>query len=139
MPENEIHTVRAWLKRWRIQVLFRTVKQELGMLNCHSPNENQIHAHMTLLFTAETLIQYILWEQKTAGKEDCTHGQVIRNLLCIRCRTRQAARQNEQDSIVIDLDTPAQHFARLISKLWPKTLDLRWFDPDDTQLLRTTA
>ena len=79
----------AWLKRWRIEVLFRPAKQELGMLTCHLPNENHIHAHMTLLFTAETLIQYITWKQKTTGDEDCTHGQVIRNLLCIPCCTHQ--------------------------------------------------
>lgn len=131
--------IGAWLKRWRIEVLFRTAKQELGMLNCHSPNENHIHAHLTLLFTAETLVRYISWEQKTAGQGDCTHGQVIRNLLCIRCRTRQAARLNEQDSITIDLDTPAKQFARLIRKFWPRRLELRWFEPVDTQLLRATA
>nr|WP_235587121.1 transposase [Ferroacidibacillus organovorans] len=115
----------AWLKRWRIEVLFRTAKQELGMLNCHSSNENHIHAHMTLLFTAETLVRYITWQQKTAGEEDCTHGQVIRNLLCIRCRTRQATRKNEQDSIMIDLDTPAKKFARLIRDFWPTKLEMR--------------
>lgn len=84
------------------------------MLNCHSPNENHIHAHLTLLFTAETLIRHLLWEQrKTVGKEDCTHGQVIRNLLCIRCRSHRVARTNKQDSITIDLDTGAKEFARL--------------------------
>jgi len=88
--------IAAWLKRWRIEVLFRTAKQELGILNCHSPNENHIHAHLSLLFTAETLVRYITWQQKTANEEDCIHGQVIRNLLCIRCRVRQAARRNEQ-------------------------------------------
>ena len=129
----------AWLKRWRIEVLFRTAKQELGMLNCHSPNENHIHAHMSLLFTAETLIRYIAWEQKTAGEEDCTHGQVIRNLLCIRCRTRQAVRRNETGSITIDLDTPAKPFARLIQKYWPTRLELRWFEPTHVQILRATA
>ena len=131
--------MRAWLKRWRIEVLFRTAKQELVMLNCHSPNENHIHAYITLLFMAGTLVRYILWEQKTAGEEDCTHSQVIRNLLCIRCRTRQVAQQNEQDLIVIDLDTPAKHFARLIRKFWPTTLDLRWFEPVNTHFLRATA
>ncbi|MCY0892590.1 MAG: transposase [Acidibacillus sp.] len=86
----------AWLRRWNIEILFRTAKQELGMLNCHSPNENHVHAHLTLLFTAETLILYLLWEQrKTAGEEDCTHGEVIRNLLCIRCHTRRANRRKD--------------------------------------------
>ena len=66
------------------------------MLNCHSPSENHIYAHLTLLFTAETLIRYLQWEQrKTAGEEDCTHGQVIRNLLCIRCRTLQKVKRME--------------------------------------------
>ncbi|MCF8568617.1 transposase [Alicyclobacillus tolerans] len=129
----------AWLKRWRIEVLFRTAKQELGMLSCHSPNANHIHAHLTLLFTAETLVRYIAWQQTTAGEEDCTHGEVIRNLLCIRCRTRQAVRFNEKGSIVIDLDTPAKCFARLIHKLWPTTLELRWFEPTNAQLLGATA
>ncbi|MDP9728545.1 hypothetical protein [Alicyclobacillus tolerans] len=109
------------------------------MLNCHSPKENHIHAHMTLLFTAETLVRYITWQQKTAGEEDYTHGQVIRHLLCIRCRARQATRQNEQNSIKVDLDTPAERFARLIRKFWPTTLELRWFEPTNAQLLRATA
>ncbi|WP_206881850.1 transposase [Alicyclobacillus mali (ex Roth et al. 2021)] len=130
----------AWLKRWRIEVLFRTAKQELGMLNCHSPNQNHIHAHMTLLFTAETLVRYLVWEQrKTADEEDCTHGQVIRNLLCVRCHARQAARTNEPDLIVIDLDAAARHCASLIDKFWPKRLELTWFDPENNQLLRATA
>ncbi len=109
------------------------------MLNCHLPNENHIHAHMTLLFTAETLVRYITWEQKTAGEEDCTHGEVIRNLLCIRCRTRQAARFNEKGLIAIDLDTTAERFARLIDKYWPSKLELRWFEPVNDQLLGATA
>ncbi len=138
--DSSSEVMGAWLKRWRIEILFRTAKQELGMLNCHSTSENHIHAHLTLLLTAETLIRYLLWQQrKTAGEEDCTHGQVIRNLLCIRCRTRQAARTNEPDSIVIDLDTVARRFARLIRKFWPAQLELRWFEPTNTQLLRATA
>lgn len=130
----------AWLKRWNIEILFRTAKQELGMLNCHSPNENHVHAHLTLLFTAETLIRYLQWEQrKTAGEEDCTHGQVIRNLLCIRCRTLVKGRRNENPSISLDLDIEAKRFARVIRKLWPPNLEMRWFYPVETQLLGSTA
>ncbi|GMA62840.1 transposase [Alicyclobacillus fastidiosus] len=131
----------AWLRRWNIEILFRTAKQELGMLNCHSQNENHIHAHLTLLFTAETLIRYLLWAQrKTAGKEDCTHGQVIRNLICIRCHTRRVHSRNKPDSITLDLDTVAKDFARLIRRLWPPNLEIGWFCPFSTnQLLGTTA
>ncbi|WP_181363132.1 hypothetical protein [Acidibacillus sulfuroxidans] len=64
---------------------------------------------------------------------------MIRNLLCIRCRIRQVARQNEQDSIMLDLDTQAKDFARLIHKFWPTKLELGWFEPTNTQLLRVTA
>lgn len=130
----------AWLRRWNIEVLFRTAKQKLGMLDCHSDNENHIHAHLTLMFTAETLIRYLLWEQrKTAGEEDCTHGQVIRNLLCIRCHIRLVARKNEPNSILIDLDTEAKRFATFIYSFWPPFLKLQWCYPANNQLLRVTA
>jgi hypothetical protein len=118
----------AWLKRWNIEVLFRTAKQELGMSNCHSASENHIHAHFTLLFTAETLVRYLLWtERKTAGEDDCTHGQVIRNLLCIRCQISRNVTEQRQQSITIDIDTVANRFARIIDKLWPTTLEVGWF------------
>jgi hypothetical protein len=130
----------AWLRRWNIEILFRNAKQELGMLNCHSPNENHIHAHLTLLLTAETLIRYLQWAQrKTAGEEDCTHGQVIRNLLCIRCRTLVKGRRNGNPSIFLDLDIEAKRFARVIRELWPPHLELRWFEPTESQLLASTA
>lgn len=36
---------------------FSTLLQELGMLNCHSLNENDIHAHLTLLFVVDSLLR----------------------------------------------------------------------------------
>ena len=96
----------AWLRRWNIEILFRTAKQELGMLNCHSPNENHIHAHLTLLFTAETLIRYLLWEQRrTEGKEDCTHGQVIRTPYLspvMECLYKQQLKSAARDFVPVE-------------------------------------
>lgn len=133
----------VWLRRWNIEILFRTAKQELGMLNCHSTDENHIDAHFTLLFTAETLLRYLVWQQrKTAGKEDCTHGQVVRNLLCIRCRIPRNVGSDKQHSITLDIDTEAKGFARLIDKFWPPTLELGWFcpsEPADNHYLGSTA
>ena len=39
----------VYSKRWRIEVLFRRAKQDLGMANCHSVTENHHHAHLQLL------------------------------------------------------------------------------------------
>lgn len=56
MPHAEVTVTYA--KRWRIEVFYRMVKQELGLTNCHSRSEASHFAHMELLFTAETLLCY---------------------------------------------------------------------------------
>jgi len=48
----------VYVKRWRIEVFYRTVKQELGLTNCHSRSEEAHFTHMELLFTVETLLCY---------------------------------------------------------------------------------
>jgi hypothetical protein len=40
----------AYVKRWRIEVFFRTAKQELGMTECHSTTEVHHHAHYGITF-----------------------------------------------------------------------------------------
>jgi hypothetical protein len=133
--------LKAWLKRWRIEVLFRAAKQDLGMLTCHSPSVSHAHAHLTLLFTAETLVRYLVWkDQKAEGQEDGTHGQVIRQLLCIRCRLRQVRSTTVEHPLTIHLDIVANRFATLIRDLWPPTLELGWFAPQSSkQYLGSTA
>jgi hypothetical protein len=57
---NEV--VQTYVKRWRIEVFFRTAKQELAFEKCHSESEAHHHAHFELLFAAETLLAVALFE-----------------------------------------------------------------------------
>ena len=72
-----VEVVQNYKRRWSIEVFFRNAKQELGLNNCHSTKENHIHAHLSILFTAEALVRFAQWKynhQKTDMKEEITHG-----------------------------------------------------------------
>ncbi|UUZ84613.1 transposase [Paenibacillus sp. P26] len=40
--------VQIYAKRWRIEVFFRAVKQELAFAKCHSESEAHHHAHFSI-------------------------------------------------------------------------------------------
>lgn len=116
-------------KRWRIEVFFRTAKQELGFEQCHSASEAHQHAHMEMLFTAETLLACALWQlnkEKTSDDEGYTHGEMVRGLFHTRCQVRS---RNHKGSvrIYIDFDTEVRRFASLISSYWPRELLMSWW------------
>src|SRR5690554_2416298 len=54
--------VSVYKQRWSVETLFRNGKQELGLNDCHSTDENHIHAHLSLLFVAESLIRFAQWD-----------------------------------------------------------------------------
>ena len=63
-----VEVVQNYKRRWSIKVFFRNAKQELGLNNCkNSTNENHIHAHLSILFMAESLVRFAQWKyhQKT--------------------------------------------------------------------------
>lgn len=59
VPEDVVQT---YAKRWRIEVFFRAVKQELAFEKCHSESEAHHHPHFELLFAAETLLAVALFD-----------------------------------------------------------------------------
>jgi IS4 transposase len=61
--------VQTYVKRWRIEVFFRTAKQELAFEKCHSESEAHHHAHFELLFAAETLLAVALFELNKGKNE----------------------------------------------------------------------
>jgi hypothetical protein len=88
----------AYTKRWRIEVFFRTAKQELGLSQCHSTTEAHHHAHFELLFAAETLLNYAHWQgnkEKTSDDEGYTHGEMVRGLFHTRCQVRMKTLKGE--------------------------------------------
>jgi transposase len=101
-------------------------KQELGLHNCHSTNENHIHAHLSLLFVAECLVRFAQWEinEKTGSKEEVTHGQVVELLFHTRCEVSAKSK----DSIQIYLDMGSRMFASFFQKYWPNYFIMNWFD-----------
>lgn len=118
--------VQVYKKRWSVEVFFRNGKQELGLNDCHSTNENHIHAHLSLLMVAESLVRYAQWtyNDKTDMKEEVTHGQVVAFLFHTRCEVSARSK----DSIQVYFDMTAQRFASFFSKYWPSYLRMQWFD-----------
>mgnify|MGYP001388090595 FL=1 len=133
-------------KRWRIEVFFRTAKQELGFEKCHSTSEAHQHAHMELLFATETLLSYALWQvnKEKTSDESSTHGEMVQGLFHTRCQVRSRNHKGIE-RIYIDCDTEVRRFARLISLYWPKTLPMSWWpvyssiDSHNYQLISRTA
>lgn len=118
--------VQVYKNRWSIEVFFRNGKQELGLNDCHSTDENHIHAHLSLLIVAETLIRYAQWiyNTKTGMEEEVTHGQVVAFLFHTRCEVHARGK----DNIQVYFDMTAQRFARFFNTYWPDDLNMKWFD-----------
>jgi hypothetical protein len=105
----------AYVKRWRIEVFYRTVKQELGLTNCHSQSEASHFAHIELLFTAETLLCYARWECNKEGAEEAlSHCEMVRYLFNASHRICCYEQQ-----IQVYFDTTGDRFSRFIEKFWP--------------------
>lgn len=123
---------QTYAKRWRIEVFFRSAKQELAFEKCHAQSEAHHHAHFELLFTTETLLAVALFELnkgKTSDDEGYTHGEMVRGLFHTRCQVRLNNRKGHQ-RISIDCDTHVQQFSRLIDLFWPDHyLLLLWLTP----------
>lgn len=140
-------TLEVYGKRWRIEVFFRTAKQELGFESCHSTSEAHQHAHMELLFATEMLLAYALWQvnkEKTSSDEGFTHGEMVRGLFHTRCQVRSRNHEGSE-RIYIDFDTEARRFASLFSTFWPPQIFMTWWpvyssiDSHNNQLITRTA
>lgn len=104
----------VYIKRWRIEVFYRTVKQELGLTNCHSQSEASHFAHMELLFTAETLPCYAKWECNKEGAEEAlSHCEMVRYLFNA---SHQICCYEQQIQVYF---TTGDRFSRFIEKFWP--------------------
>ncbi|WP_240489077.1 transposase [Cohnella thermotolerans] len=136
-----LQALGTYVKRWRIEVFFRTAKQELGFEKCHSTSEAHHHAHLELLFAAETLLAYALWQlnkEKTSDDEGCTHGEMVRGLFHTRCQINTRTHKGKE-RVYVDFDIQAQQFASLFRLFWPESLDLRWFSKSSYQELGRSA
>lgn len=110
----------AYAKRWRIEVFYRAVKQDLGLTSCYAQSDTAHFAHVELLFTAKTLLCYAFWELNKEGAEQApTHSEMVRYFFNASCRIDC----NEQQ-IQIHFDTTTERFAILIENFWPKLLDV---------------
>jgi hypothetical protein len=116
--------VKIYKKRWCIEIFFRNAKHELGLNECHSTDENHIHAHLSLLFVAESLVRFAQWEyNEKAGPEEVTHGQVVALLFQARCEVRAM----HGDSIQVYFDMTTQRFASYFETYWPRICSMAWF------------
>lgn len=111
---------KVYTKRRRIEVFYRTSKQELGLTNCHSRSENAHLAHIELLFLAETLLCYAKWEcNKEGADEALSHREMVRYLFNASHRIICC-----NQSIQIYFDITGGKFSRFINKFWPLQLNL---------------
>lgn len=114
----------AYAKRWRIEVFYRTAKQNLGLTSCYAQSETAHFAHVELLFTAKTLLCYASWECNKEGAEQAPSlCEVIRYFFNAGCRIRCC-----EQLIQVYFGTATQRFSRLIDKFWPHSLELRLWD-----------
>lgn len=105
----------VYVKRWRIEVFYRTVKHGLGLTNCHSRSEASHFVHIELLFTAETLLCYARWECNKEGAEGTlAHREMVRYLFNASHRVCRYGQQ-----IQVYFDTTGDWFSRFIEKFWP--------------------
>jgi len=111
----------AYAKRWRIEVFYRTVKQNLGLTSCYAQSETAHQAHLELVFMAQTLICFAVWECNKEGADEVPPPcEVVRYFFNAGCRI---ICWNQM--IQVYFDTATQRFTRLIEKFWPKTLELK--------------
>jgi hypothetical protein len=133
--------LHVYAKRWRIEVFFRRAKQNLGLANCHSTTEAHHHAHLELLFAADTLLGFAYWEankEKTSDGDGCTHGEMVRCLFHTRCQIRSKTRSGIQ-TISLDIGTEAVQFARLIQLWWPNEIRMFWGETAFSHVLPASA
>jgi len=116
----------AYAKRWRIEVFYRTVKQDLGLTSCYAQSESAHFAHVELLFTAKTLLCYSLWELNKEGAEQApTLSEMVRCFFNASCRISCC---NQHIQVYFDITT--ERFASLIEKFWSSILDFRLWSWD---------
>jgi len=117
---------RTYTKRWKIEVFYRTVKQNLGLTSCYAQSQPAHFAHVELLFTAQTLLCYATWECNKEGTEQAPSlCEVVRYFFNAGCRIRCSEQQ-----IQVYFDTVTERFARLIDKFWPQSLEPRLWNWD---------
>lgn len=106
----------AYLKRWRIEVFYRTAKQDLGLTSCYAQSESAHFAHVELVFTAKTLLSYAMWELNKEGVEQApTFSEMVRCFFNASCRIDCC-----EQKIQIYFDMTTERFSRLIEKFWPQ-------------------
>ncbi|MCR4443155.1 MAG: hypothetical protein QHH10_12845 [Peptococcaceae bacterium] len=111
----------AYTKRWKIEVFYRTTKQNLGLTSYYAQSETAHFAHVELLFTAKTLLCYATWECNKEGAEQAPSlCEVMRYFFNAGCRIRCS-----EQLIQVYFDTATERFSRLIDKFWPQSLELR--------------
>jgi hypothetical protein len=115
----------AYVRRWRIEVFYRTAKQNLGLTTCYAQSETAHLAHVELVFTAKTLLCFAAWEFNKEGAEQALPlCEVIRYFFNAGCRISCS-----NQLIQVYFDTTTKRFSRLIDKFWPQFLKFglwRW-------------
>ncbi|WP_132018291.1 transposase [Hydrogenispora ethanolica] len=111
---------QAYAKRWRIEVFYRTIKQDLGLTSCYARSETAHLAHVELIFTAKSLLCYANWICNREGAEQApTHSEMVRCFFNASCRI-----YCNQQQIQVFFDIIAKRFASLIEMFWPFKLEL---------------
>ena len=111
----------TYIKRWRIEVFYRTAKQNFGLTSCFAQSETAHLAHVELVFTASSLVCFATWQCKLEGAEQALPlCEVVEYFFNAGCRIHCGKQQ-----IQVYFDITTRRFASLIKKFWPKFLELK--------------
>lgn len=105
----------AYARRWRIEVFYRSAKQDLGLTSFYAQSETAHFAHVELLFTAKTLLCYALWElvnEEGAAKAP-TISEMVRYFFNASCRICC-----HEQHIQVHFDIYTRRFASIFDKFW---------------------
>ncbi|WP_245280929.1 transposase [Desulfitobacterium hafniense] len=114
-PEQAVLT---YAKRWKIEVFYRTAKQELGLTSCHAQSKSAHEAHIEMLFITETMLSYANWELNKDGAITLTHGEMVREII------NATHRICLKDKLQVYFDIAGARFSRFFKKFWPKYYNL---------------
>jgi len=116
--------LEVYVKLWRIEVFYRAAKQELGFEKCHSASEAHQHAHMELLFSAETLLTYALWQVNKEKTDESHNHREMGSRSLPHSLPSSHKKLLGSKAILLRFFIEARRFASLISAFWLKNLTM---------------
>jgi hypothetical protein len=110
-----LQVANAYAKHWRIEVFYRTAKQDLGLTSCFAQSENAHFAY----------VKHFLWQVK--NKEDAEQAPTISEMVRYFFNANYRICCYQQH-IQVYFDTTVQHYSSIFETFWTNTWDFHlWY------------